>query len=193
MSIYQLSNINMTFSKSQQTTLQPFPAALTASRVALRILITLNWIYGAATLVGLVASFAAKKPVMTLFGVPPSAETEPLIQGMRAMAVLGLVTIPLHYVILRRLLDIVESVRLGASFVGENASRLQRIAWALLGLQLLSIVIGMIAEGVSTPKHPLHVDAGFSTAGWLAVLLLFVLARVFAEGARMREELEGTV
>jgi hypothetical protein len=25
------------------------------------------------------------------------------------------------------------------------------------------------------------------------VLLLFVLARVFAEGARMREELEGTV
>jgi len=34
---------------------------------------------------------------------------------------------------------------------------------------------------------------GFSFAPWLAVLLLFVLARVFAEGARMRADLEGTV
>jgi uncharacterized membrane protein (GlpM family) len=183
----------MTATESQKTTLQPIPAALTASRIALRILIILNWIYGTATLVLLIASIAAKQRTMTMLGVSPSAETEPLIQGMRAMALFGLVTIPLHYVILRRLLDVVESVRLGASFVSENASRLQKIAWALLGLQLLSIVIGAIAEGVSTPKHPLHVDAGFSTAGWLAVLLLFVLARVFAEGARMREELEGTV
>ncbi len=183
----------MTATELQESRLRPIPVALTASRIALRILLILNCVYGAAILVILIASFAAEKPIMTALGVPPSAETEPLIQGMRAMALLGLVTIPLHYVILRRLLDLVESVRGGASFVGENASRLQRIAWALLGLQVLSVVIGAIARGVSTPKHPLHVDAGFSTAGWLAVLLLFVLARVFAEGARMREELEGTV
>jgi hypothetical protein len=185
--------INMTSIESRHGTLKPFPGALTASRITLRILILLNWLYAAAILIGLVGSFTAEKPVMTIFGVPPSAETQPLIQGMRAMALLGLVTIPLHYIILRRLLDVVESVRLGATFVAENATRLRRIAWALLGLQLLSIVIGEIADGVSTPKHPLHVDAGFSTAGWLAVLLLFVLARVFTEGARMREELEGTV
>ena len=36
-------------------------------------------------------------------------------------------------------------------------------------------------------------NAGLSVAGWLAVLLSFVLARVFAEGAQMRDELEGTV
>jgi hypothetical protein len=29
--------------------------------------------------------------------------------------------------------------------------------------------------------------------GWLAVLLLFVLARVFDYGTRMRDDLEGTV
>jgi hypothetical protein len=46
---------------------------------------------------------------------------------------------------------------------------------------------------VSTRENPLHLDAGFSITGWLAVLLTFVLARVFAEGARMRDELEGTV
>jgi hypothetical protein len=184
---------NMNSSPTQQTALRPFPGALAASRFALRVLILLNWLYAAAILAGLVGSFVAEKAVMTLFGVPPSPETEPLIQGMRAMALLEIITIPLQYLVLRRLLDVVESVRLGAAFVAENASRLQTIAWALFGLQLLSIVIGEIAEGVSSAKHPLHVDAGFSTAGWLAVLLLFVLARVFAEGARMREELEGTV
>jgi len=46
---------------------------------------------------------------------------------------------------------------------------------------------------VSSPEHPLHLDAGFSINGWVAVLLTFVLARVFAVGAHMREDLEGTV
>ena len=57
----------------------------------------------------------------------------------------------------------------------------------------ISIVIGAIARSVSTPAHPLKVDAGFSINAWVAVLLTFLLARVFAEGTRMREDLEGTV
>jgi hypothetical protein len=35
--------------------------------------------------------------------------------------------------------------------------------------------------------------SGFSFAPWLSVLLLFVLAGVFTQGARMRDDLEGTV
>jgi hypothetical protein len=46
---------------------------------------------------------------------------------------------------------------------------------------------------ISTPARPVDLDAGFSINGWLAVLFTFVLARVFAEGTLMREELEGTV
>jgi hypothetical protein len=42
-------------------------------------------------------------------------------------------------------------------------------------------------------EFPLHLDAGFSVSGWLAVILTFVLARVFAEGTLMREDLEGTI
>ncbi len=178
----------MTAIETQKLTPRPVPAALTISRIALRILIILNWVYGAAILTLLVASFTNQVLIMAALGV-----TEPLFRGMQAAALLGLVSIPLHYVILRRLLDMVESVRASDPFVGQNASRLQTIAWALLGLQLLSLVIAAIAKVVSTPTQPLHLDAGFSTSGWLAVLLLFVLARVFAEGARMRDELEGTV
>jgi hypothetical protein len=99
----------------------------------------------------------------------------------------------LNYVVLKRLLAIVGTVREGDPFVAANASRLQTIAWSLLALQLFSIVIGAIGKAVSTPAHPVHLDAGFSINGWLAVLLTFLLARVFAEGTRMREDLEGTV
>jgi hypothetical protein len=51
----------------------------------------------------------------------------------------------------------------------------------------------MIGKAVSTAAHPLHLDAGFSPGGWLAVIMTFVLARVFAEGTLMREDLEGTI
>jgi hypothetical protein len=87
----------------------------------------------------------------------------------------------------------VETVRAGDPFVAANAYRLNAIAWVLLALQLIGLVIALIGKSVSTPAHPLHLDAGFSPGGWLAVVMTFVLARVFAEGTLMREDLEGTV
>ena len=172
---------------------RPYSAALTITNVVLRILIVLNWLYGAAILALLIWSLTHEQWTMTALGVPPSPETERLIIGMRAVAALGLAAIPLNYAVLTRLLAIVESVRAGNPFVATNASRLQAIAWVLLALQLLSLVIGAIGKAVSTPAHPFHLDAGFSISGWLAVLLTFVLARVFAEGTLMREDVEGTV
>ena len=167
-------------------------AALPIAYVVLRILIVVNWLIGAAILALLVV-MPNEQWIMSAFKLSPSPEAERLVMGLRAIAVLGLAAIPLNYVVLKRLLAIVETVRAGDPFVAANASRLQAIAWALLALQLLSLVIGAIAKAVSTPAHPLDLDAGFSINGWLAVLLTFLLARVFAEGALMREDLEGTV
>ena len=167
-------------------------AALPIAHVVLRILIVLNWLSGAAIATLLVA-MPTRRWIMSALHLSPSPEADQLIMGLRAIAVVGLVAIPLNDVVLRRLLAIVETVRAGDPFVAANASRLQAIGWALLALQLLSLVIGAIVKTVSTPAHPLDIDAGFSTNGWLAVLLTFLLARVFAEGARMREDLEGTV
>jgi hypothetical protein len=168
-------------------------AALPIAHVVLRILIVLNWVSGAAIFALLVWSLTHAQWTMRALGVPTSPESHPLIIGMRAVAALGLAAIPLNYGVLKRLLAMVETVRAGDPFVAANASRLQAIARALLALQLLSLVIGAIARAVSTPAHPLHLDAGFSINGWLAVLLTFLLARVFAEGALMRDDLEGTV
>jgi len=167
-------------------------AALPIAHVALRILIVMNWLGGAAILALLVV-IPNEQWIMSALELAPSPEADRLIMGLRAIAWVGLAAIPLNYVVLKRLLAIVETVRAGDPFVAANASRLQAIARALLALQLLSIVIGAIAKAISTPAHPLHFDAGFSINGWLAVLLTFLLARVFAEGTRMRDDLEGTV
>lgn len=147
---------------------------------------------GAAILALLVVS-PNEQWIMAAFKLPPSPDTERLIMGLRAVAVLGLAAIPLNYAVLKRLLAIVLTVRAGDPFVAANARRLQAIAWALLAIQLLSLVIGAIGKTVTSTSHPVHLDAGFSISGWLAVILTFLLARVFAEGTHMREDLEGTV
>jgi len=168
-------------------------AALPTAHVTLRILIILNRLYGAAILALLTATLVAEPWTFRALGITASSAIPSMTMGIRAIAVLGLVAVPLNHIVLKRLLAMVRTVRAGDPFVAANAHRLQAIAWALLALQLLGLVIGGIAEAISTPEHPVHLDAGFSTSGWLAVILTFVLARVFAEGALMREELEGTV
>ena len=167
-------------------------AALPIAYVVLRILIVVNWLMGAAIL-ALLFAIPNEQWIMSAFKLSPSPDAERLVMGLRAVAVLGLAVVPLNYAGLKRLLAIVETVRTGDPFVAANASRLRAIAWTLLALQLLSVVIGAIGKAVSTPAHPVDLDAGFSINGWLAVLLTFLLARVFAEGTRMRDDLEGTV
>jgi hypothetical protein len=167
-------------------------AALPIAFVALRILIVLNWIGGAAIL-ALLLVMPHEEWIIRALKLSGAPDAPSVVMGLRAVAVLGLVAIPLNYLILKRLLAIVETVRAGDPFVAVNAQRLQTIAWTLLALQILSIVIGAIGKTISTPAHPVHLDAGFSINGWLAVLLTFLLARVFAEGTVMRDDLEGTV
>ena len=166
--------------------------ALPIAHAMLRILVLLNWLMAAAILALLVA-LPNERWIMSAFKLTPSPDADRLVMGLRVIAVLGLATIPLNHVVLKRLLDIVDTVRAGDPFVAVNASRLQAIAWSLLVLQLLSVVIGAIGKSVSSAAHPVDLDAGFSINGWLAVLLTFLLARVFAEGTLMREDLEGTV
>jgi hypothetical protein len=167
-------------------------AALPFAYLVLRISIVLNWLMLAVILVLLIA-LPNERWIMSAFDLTPSPEAERLVMGMRAIAVLGLGVVPVNHAVLKRLLAIVETVRAGDPFVAANAIRLQSIARALLTLQLLSIVIGAIAKAVTIPGHPIHLDAGFSMTDWLAVFLTFLLAGVFAEGTRMREDLDGTV
>jgi hypothetical protein len=168
-------------------------AALPIAYIVLRILIILNWLYCAVLLGLLTFSFINEPFFMRALHLGSPSDNLPLVWGVRAIAALGILTVPINLSMLNRLVAMVETVRAGDPFVAANAYRLNAIAWALFALQLVSLAIALIGKAVSSPAHPLHLDAGFSPGGWLAVILTFVLARVFAEGTLMREDLEGTI
>jgi hypothetical protein len=169
-----------------------YSPALPIAWILLRIFVILNLLTGAAILVLLVA-MPNEQWIMSAFRLTPSPDTTRLIMGLRAIATAGLVAIPLNHILLTRLLAMIRTVRVGDPFLPANAMRLQTIAWVLLGLQVVGLAIGIIAKAVTSPAHSLDIGGGFSPSGWLAVLLSFVLARVFAEGTLMRDDLDGTV
>lgn len=171
---------------------QSYPDTLGLSRRVLRILIRLNQVIGVLIFLLFVASLLASVTVFTALGAKPTADNYIMQNGMRMIMLVGLCAIPLTHVMLSRLLAIVETVSAGNAFMRENANRLETIAWAVLGLEILHLLVGLIIKIVSR-VIPMDIDWTFSVTGWLAVLLLFVLARVFEQGARMRDELEGTV
>jgi hypothetical protein len=168
-------------------------AALPAAYVFLRILIVLNWFFAACVLALLLFTFVNETWTMKALGVTGMPDAVMVMWAMRGIAALGVAAAFPNYMILKRLLAMVETVRAGDPFLVANAYRLHAIAWLMIGLQLISITIAIIARMISTPEHPFDLDAGFSLNSWLAIILTFVLARVFAEGALMREDLEGTV
>ena len=167
----------------------PYPDALALSSRILRVLIKLNLLVGAGIVALLVVSLIAKATV----GVSPALSGPMLFIGILLIMVIGICGVLVVHFVLKRLLTIVETVSTGDPFVAANAARLQAIAWALLALELMHYAVGAIAASVSSAAVPLNIGWGFSLTRWLTVLLLFVLARVFQQGARMREELEGTV
>jgi Na+-translocating ferredoxin:NAD+ oxidoreductase RnfD subunit len=81
----------------------------------------------------------------------------------------------------------------GDPFVVENAARLQTIAWAIVGLELMHIAVVVLANGVWVGTQKVDIEWKFPLTQLLTILLLFVLARVLDQGARMRDELEATV
>jgi hypothetical protein len=167
------------------------PSAVATTRAVMRVLIVLNLVLGVGILALFVASLVARDAVFAALGADVTNAT--LIGAGRLIMAIGIGSARLRHIVLRRLLAIVETVRRGDPFAAGNAARLQTTAWALLGLELLHLTVGAIAAAASSASQPLDLDWNFSVTGWLAVLLLFVLARVFDHGARLRDDLERTI
>ncbi|MBD0320126.1 MAG: DUF2975 domain-containing protein [Gemmatimonadetes bacterium] len=161
------------------------------TRRVLRALIALNVVMGVLIGALLIASVVAEGPVFRALGVGENRSA--MLLGMRTIMVLGIASVPLTHAVLAGLLAIVDTVGRGDPFVAANAVRLRKIAWAVLGLELMHLAVGAVAAGVSSGAQPLDLDWSFSFTRWIAVLLLFVLARVFEQGTRMRDDLLGTV
>ncbi|WP_313177700.1 DUF2975 domain-containing protein [Stenotrophomonas sp.] len=96
-------------------------------------------------------------------------------------------------VFLRHLARLLRSAAGARPFTHANAQRLQRMAWLMLAMEVLSIVIGVYASWMGPDFAWMEVGGGMSITGLIAVLMLFVLARVFAAGAAMRDDLDGVI
>ena len=82
----------------------------------------------------------------------------------------------------------------GDPFHPENARRLRLIGFSLAGLELLNqfapdVVFLLLPDGVGERNLGLN----FNFTAWFSVAVVFVLAEVFREGARLRREAELTI
>lgn len=169
-----------------------YPGALTVSRVFLKILRVLNLATGAGLVIALPATFLFEPIFFEFFSKqPPRIDSAWLVPTLRAWMLLALAMVAAVHVVFSRLLAMVETVRAGEPFVPENAVRLNTIAWCGLAIQVLHLTFGAMAKTMNAAGSNIHWE--FSLNGWLAVVLVFVLARVFEEGTRLRADLEAMI
>ena len=127
-----------------------------------------------------------------LIRADPAADVAAALTGIRLLMLIGVAMTIATDRLLVPLAGIVASAEQGDPFIPANADRLRRIGGALLALQLLDLPCTLLARfwpslGSAAPA------GGISIGGWLATLMVFVLARVFATGSLMRDDLAGTV
>ena len=163
--------------------------ALAVARPIIQGLTVLNIFYAASITLLLGASFFIEGWPHRPLGFDLTHAHPQIGNGLRAIVVIGIAGAVIVHTILRRLLAIVDTVRDGDPFIVENARHLDAIAWSVMATEVLRLMVTAIASAVWEPGRL----GGFSFAPWLAVLMLFVLSGVFAHGARMRADLEGTV
>ena len=107
----------------------------------------------------------------------------------------AIAALTLIQLILRALRRVVASASVGDPFIEANAAELVRVAWLLLGVDvidaLLKPMVYLLAPAVVRAK--MHNVVHISITGLFAVLLIFVLAQIFRRGSDMRAELAGTI
>lgn len=121
--------------------------------------------------------------------------------GCSAILLLATAIVLIVFRLFQLLKRIVDTVGQGDPFVPDNAGRLTQMAWLTLAMQLVTLPIGALAVWIATELAKSgagHTDVndlgfGISGNGLLLMLILFILARVFRQGAAMRAELEATV
>ena len=172
--------------------LRPPSGALGASNVLLHVMRLLNIGVGVLLVLAIPATFLFEPVFLEFFSKrPPRIDPGWLVPALRVWMVLALVMIGAVHVSLTRLLEVVHTVRAGDPFVPDNAARLHTIARCVLVTQLLDLAFGVMAATVNAAGS--NVEWKFSLTGWLAVVLLFVLAWVFEQGTRMRDDLEAMI
>ena len=136
---------------------------------------------------------------LKVFSIPVMVEGVPLdtILATALFEVAGSLVCTIFVLLaIRATRGILATAIAGDPFVSDNAERLKRIGWCLLGVMVAQFLYTTIVVWIAPDNNIMgHIgdSEGPSLAGCLAVLLIFVLARIFRHGSAMRDELESTV
>ncbi|PXA84897.1 DUF2975 domain-containing protein [Caulobacter sp. D4A] len=93
--------------------------------------------------------------------------------------------------IVERLRKIFATMTLGDPFHPENVRRLRVVGGILAALEVGRYVFAALTRVLIDGEKV--VDGSFTLNAWFSVLVVFVLAEVFREGARLRREAELTI
>jgi len=99
----------------------------------------------------------------------------------------GFLACAFTWLIIDRLRRIFLAVNQGRAFERQNVDRLRLIGGSLAGLEISALAIKALAPMGNAPRFELDLGA------WLGVLIVFMLAEVFRQGAEMRDDVQATV
>jgi hypothetical protein len=164
---------------------------LAAARLALAGAMVVTALLTAAFVIATPAVLIMNESVMDLLarnGGPPET-----IWAVISVIALSGILAGLGFFFFRDLYRIVGSVEGGDAFAPVNARRLQSMGWISVAVHVLGIPLAMTSRWLEQIFHRPHDSFEFSYFGILLALVLFVIARVFREGTRLRDELDGTI
>lgn len=91
--------------------------------------------------------------------------------------------------VLNRLRRMFLAVNQGDAFERANVGRLQSIGVGLIGVQISAFILAWtVPEGIID-----DLDYSIDLGAWLGILIVFMLAEVFRQGAAMRDEQQMTI
>ena len=160
-------------------------------KIALDVAYILLWLVTGILLLILIASLFIPLDNLTV-----TVGDERQLPLTRSLMVFGLGSVAAYFggfvLILRNLRKIVRTLTLGDPFQPDNVRRLRQVGVILAvvtgGVFIAQMMMARVAPGVLSPQ-------GFSDllTPVFSVLVVFVLAEVFREGARLRRESELTI
>jgi hypothetical protein len=165
---------------------------LPIAAIMLRLMTILLWVALAAVAIAIPGILLNQAEVMReLAGQGLAGDPATLLPRLMALLSGAAVVIGLAIAFFTLLHRIARTVQAGDPFIPDNADRLRLMAWLFLAMETGSVVLGIIARNLLPMTEKGGVN--LSVTSLVAILALFVLARVFEQGTQMRTEIEGTV
>ncbi|GAB5459115.1 MAG: hypothetical protein Hens3KO_21450 [Henriciella sp.] len=122
------------------------------------------------------------------------ANVENVAPGRLFVAMVGIVVFSVGIAfVCSQLSRILSTLADGDPFVPENGPRLTRIALAIAAIEVVRTVFTLIISATVDLGDNYEASITINLAVWGAVIVLFVLAQVFREGTRLREEEKMTI